>query len=206
MNFLSKQIGRFGKTSENYRVTFVPLELKVNVFDPDTEYQLVFKRGPQKDPTKRYKAISQKSGMHMQTVEFDGEIFSRVSGFYKEKDGTFQEKKAKVKIVSFLPTNPEGQKVCSVPFNLSDYIGRGVVKESLQLTGNAYYCDFEIHVDLDTSGDPRASMAITSNRSTMQPQNDRATMQPQSMGGLIENKNYSQSTVPPKQESYPTLG
>ena len=144
MNFLTKTIGRIGKTSENYRVTFKPLELKVNVFDPDTEYQLVFKRGPQKDPTKRYKAITPKPGMHMQTVEFDGEEFSRVSGFYREKDGKFQEKKAKVKIVSFLPLNPEGQKVCSVPFNLSDYIGRGRVRESLQLTGNAYYCDFEI--------------------------------------------------------------
>jgi hypothetical protein len=161
---------------ENYRVTFMPLELKVNVFDPDTEYQLVFKRGPQKDPTKRYKAAQQKSGMHMQTVEFDGEIFSRVSGFYKEKDGTIMEKIAKVQIKSFLPANPEGQKICSVPFNLSDYIGRGVVKESLQLTGNAYYVDFEIHVDLDTSGDPRASMALSSNRSTMQVPNDRATM------------------------------
>ena len=67
----------------------MPLELKVNVFDPETEYQLVFKRGPQKDSTKRYTAQSQKTGMHMQTVEFDGELFSRVSGFYKEKDGTF---------------------------------------------------------------------------------------------------------------------
>jgi len=82
----------------------------------------------------------------MQTVEFDqGEEFSRVSGFYKEKDGkSYQEKKAKIKIVSYQGLTPEGTKVCSVPFNLSDYIGRGRVKESLQLTGNAFYVDFEI--------------------------------------------------------------
>lgn len=69
--------------------------------------------------------------MHMQTVEFVNEEFSRVSGFYKEKDGKFQEKKAKIKIVSYVNANPEGTKICSVPFNLSDYIGRGTVKESL---------------------------------------------------------------------------
>ena len=82
----------------------------------------------------------------------------------------------KVKIVSFLPGNPEGQKLCSVPFNLSDYVNRGRVKESLQLTGNAYYCDFEILVEIDFSGDPRASMAMGPDRNTMQVNVDRGTM------------------------------
>jgi len=95
----------------------------------------------------------------MQTVEFDGEIFSRVSGFFKEKDGRFQEKKAKIKIVSYLGAQPVPTKICSVPFNLSDYINRGIVKESLQLQGNAFFVDFEILVEADASGDPRASMA-----------------------------------------------
>jgi hypothetical protein len=60
MDFLSKKIARFGKTTENLRVTFRPIELKVNVFDPETEFQLVFKRGPQKDPTKKYKSKAAK--------------------------------------------------------------------------------------------------------------------------------------------------
>ena len=131
MDFFSKKLARFGKASENYRVTLRPIELKVNVFDPQTEFALIFKRGPQKDPTKRYKAQAPKYGGHMQTVEFDGEIFSRVSGFFKEKDGKFQEKKAKIKILSYLGAQPVGTKICSVPFNLSDYINRGIVKESL---------------------------------------------------------------------------
>ncbi len=89
MDFFKKNIARLGKTSENYRVSFRPLELKVNVFEAESEYQLAFKRGPQKDVTKRYKPTAPKAGVHMQTVEFEGELFSRVSGFYKEKDGTF---------------------------------------------------------------------------------------------------------------------
>ncbi len=56
-------------------VYFRPLDLKVNVYDADTDYVLIFKRGPQKDPTKRYKAESPKHGGHMQTIVFDGEEF-----------------------------------------------------------------------------------------------------------------------------------
>lgn len=51
MDFLTKKFSRIGKIADNFRVTFRPLELKVNVFDPETEFVLVFKRGPQKDPT-----------------------------------------------------------------------------------------------------------------------------------------------------------
>jgi hypothetical protein len=75
MDFFSKKIARLGKTAENFMVYFKPLELKVNVYDPETEFVLIFKRGPQKDPTKRYKAESPKHGGHMQTVVFDGEEF-----------------------------------------------------------------------------------------------------------------------------------
>ena len=46
MDFFSKKIARIGKSSENFRVTFKPLELKVNVFDADTDFCLIFKRGP----------------------------------------------------------------------------------------------------------------------------------------------------------------
>lgn len=65
----------------------------------------------------------------------------------------------------------QGNKICSIPFNLSDYIGRGRVRESLKLAGSAYYVDFEILVEPDTSGDPRASMALPrpDDRMTMQP-------------------------------------
>ena len=131
MDFFSKQIARIGKSSENFLVYFRPIELKVNVYDQDTEFALMFKRGPQKDPTRRYKAVAAKSGGHMQTVTFVDEEFQRVSGFYKEREGVYQEKKAKVKIISYNATVLEPVKVCSVPFNLSSYIGRGMVKESL---------------------------------------------------------------------------
>lgn len=96
MQFIKKSIQRIGKTAENFRVTFLPLELKVNVYDPSTEFVLVFKRGPQKDPTRRYKATNMTKGVSMQTVEFGQEEFSRVSGFYLEAPGRYQEKIAKI--------------------------------------------------------------------------------------------------------------
>ena len=96
MDFFSKKIGRMGKTAENFMVYFRPIELKVNVYESDSEFVLVFKRGPQKDPTKRYKAEPPKYGGHMQSVVFEGEEFQRISGFYKEKEGVYQAKKAKV--------------------------------------------------------------------------------------------------------------
>ena len=166
MDFLSKKIARLGKTTENYLVVFRPLVLKVNVFDDDTLFQISFKRGPQKDSTKKYKAQESGSGVSMLSIVFDNEEFSRVSGFYKEKDGTFQDKKAKIQVRTFTSIDPQGVKISTVPFNLSDYIGKGWVKESLQLTGNAFYIDFEILVDLDTTGASRATLAPDS-RSTM---------------------------------------
>jgi hypothetical protein len=119
----------------------------------------------------------------MQTVVFDDELFSRVSGFYKEKDGKWQEKKAKVQVKSYTGA-AEPIKVCSVPFNLSDYIDRGIVKESLQLTGNAFFVDFEILIEADTSGDPRASMAVK-RESVAGGDFSRSTMQPQSYGSTL---------------------
>lgn len=89
-----------------------------------------------------------------------------MSGFYKEKEGVYQEKKAKVKIVSYPNNATEGQKVCSVPFNLSKYIGKGLVKESLQLTGNAFFVDFEIMVEYDSTS-VRASMALSKSNQSM---------------------------------------
>ena len=76
--------------------------------------------------------------------------------------------------MSYLSGSSEGNKICSVPFNMSEFIGRGRVKESLQLTGSAYYVDFEILVEPDFSGDVRGSMAMPGggddHRMTMQPQ------------------------------------
>lgn len=131
MDFFSKKLARFGKSSENFLVVFRPLVLKVNVFDSDTKFQLSFKRGPQKDSTKKYSAQESTNGVAMQAVIFENEEFSRISGFYKEKDNTYQDKKAKVQIRTFSSLQPDGNKISTVPFNLSDYIGKGWVKESL---------------------------------------------------------------------------
>ncbi|CDW81716.1 UNKNOWN [Stylonychia lemnae] len=138
MDFLSKQMARVGKQNVNLEINFQPLLLKVNVTKPG-EYQLFFKRGPQTNETKKYN-LDKSSGMSITELIFENESFTKVSGFYQEKDGTFQEKKAVILIKG------AGDKVCEHTLDLAKYIHRGPVKERLQLTGTAYHLDFEITV------------------------------------------------------------
>ena len=62
MDFLSKQFQRVGKQSENFQITFKPMVLKVNVYT-SSQYYIVFKRGPQKDESKKYKLEPQSNGL-----------------------------------------------------------------------------------------------------------------------------------------------
>ncbi len=81
----------------------------------------------------------------MLQVEFDEtEVFTRVSSFYREKDNKFQPKRLTFIVRCKNPNKDE--KISEVSLNISPYIGKGVVKDSLQLTGNAYFVDFEISV------------------------------------------------------------
>lgn len=52
------------------------------------------------------------------------------------------------------------EKVSDVSLNLAMYIGRGAVKDSIQLTGGAYFLDFEIEVQ-KAEGNPRSSIAAS---------------------------------------------
>ena len=80
----------------------------------------------------------------MQQLIFEDEVFSKVSSFYKEKDGKYQHKKAEI-IVRCINQVKE-EKICEVSINLASYIGRGAVKDSIQLSGSAYFLDFEIEL------------------------------------------------------------
>lgn len=93
----------------------------------------------------------------MQELIFEEDGFSKASGFYKEKDGKWQEKTAEI-IVKCLGGTQE--KICEATLNLASYIGRGLVKERVQLSGAAYFIDFEISV-IETSAavNVRGSMA-----------------------------------------------
>eukprot|EP00347_Sterkiella_histriomuscorum_P000002 403377561 len=143
MDFLSKQIARVGKSYENFEITFRPLLLKINVTKP-AEYYILFKRGPQKNETKKYK-LDKSGGLSTCDLAFDpSEQFQKVSSFYKEKDGTWQEKKAEIHVKC---VGGSQEIICEYKLNLSSYIGRGQVKERAQLTGSAYHLDFEISVE-----------------------------------------------------------
>ena len=81
----------------------------------------------------------------MQQLIFDSdEVFQRTSSFYLEKDGRYQKKSADILIRCINSVKEE--KVSDVSLNLSMYIGRGAFKDSIQLTGAAFFLDFEIEV------------------------------------------------------------
>jgi hypothetical protein len=104
MNFLSKKISRLGKGSEEYRVTFKPLVLAVSMFEHGTKYKLIFKRGTKKNETSEKQSQQPKYGGTLNLIDFSNEdTYSDCSGFFKEKDGQYQFKKAKCKVVHFLP-------------------------------------------------------------------------------------------------------
>ncbi len=149
MNFLSKKLSRMGKDSEEYRVTFKPLFLAVTTFEPGTKYKLIFKRGNKRNETQERESRQPKYGGSLSLIDFsDQEPYSDCSGFFKDKDGSFLVKKAKCKVVYFLPSNPGAQvKICSEEFEISKYVGLGVVKDQIQLKNGASYADFLIHVD-----------------------------------------------------------
>lgn len=97
----------------------------------------------------------------MQTIEFTDELeYSDRSGFFREKDGSFQFKEARIKIVNYLPSDREtAVKICSVRFDLSKYVGKGRVTDSLTLEGNAFFADFEILIEPDDGLGNRATLA-----------------------------------------------
>jgi hypothetical protein len=146
-------------------ISFKPIELKVSVFEEGTEFMMIFKRGEKRNESKKYTANPSKHGGNMQTIEFIGEQeYSGKSGFYREKDGSFQFKEGRIKIVNFLPSAPEVPvKICSVRFDLSQYVGKGRVRDSLTLEGNAFFAEFEILIGPDdgsgSAGDMRGTMA-----------------------------------------------
>ena len=50
--------------------------------------------------------------------------------------------------------------MCDYTVNLASFIGRGTVKERAQLTGAAYFIDFEITVSEAAKNNVRGSMAL----------------------------------------------
>lgn len=62
MDFLSKQFNRVGKQSENFSIVFKPIVLKVNVYTT-SQYYIIFKRGPKKDESKKYKLEPMNNGL-----------------------------------------------------------------------------------------------------------------------------------------------
>ena len=123
MDFIAKQIQRVGKQAESFQITFRPIQLKISPFMA-ADFYVVFKRGVSKDVTKKYHL---EAGTQMQVIKFE-DVFKKTSGFYKEKDGSYQHKKAEIIVRAV--NSMKDDKICELPINLSSYIGRGTVNDS----------------------------------------------------------------------------
>jgi hypothetical protein len=96
MDFLKKKLSRVGATLSHFRVTVIPLTLELTVDQPG-EVWVQFKRGRHVETTSRYK-VDAKAGYGRQnvTINFkEDEAMVRVSDFYKQKDGSLQDKEGK---------------------------------------------------------------------------------------------------------------
>ncbi len=60
---------------------------------------------------------------------FEDEVYKKISGFYKEKDGHYQPKKAEISVRCMNTVKDE--KICDVKIDLASYINRGPVKDSI---------------------------------------------------------------------------
>ena len=140
MDFITKQLNRVGKTAENFQITFKPLLLKVSPY-ASAEFYVVFKRGLKKDETKKYRLEPSTQLQHVKFLD----VIQKTSGFYKERDGSYQPKKAEIIVRAV--SGMKDDKICEVSINLSSYIGRGAVNDSQSLSGSAFFIDFEISVE-----------------------------------------------------------
>lgn len=62
--------------------------------------------------------------------------------------------------MNFLPSAPEVPiKICSIKFDLAQYVGKGRVRDSLTLEGNAFFAEFEILIDTDDGSGSRQTIA-----------------------------------------------
>ena len=81
----------------------------------------------------------------MQQVVFEKEVFKRISSFYREKDDKYQPKKAEIKVMCQIQNKEE--EISKVKLNLSSYLGRGPMHDTIQLYGSAYFLDFDIYIE-----------------------------------------------------------
>ena len=105
----------------------------------------------QKDTSANYNLEPLNNGIDSQSLVFNNEVFSRTSKFYKHKDGKYEDKNAEVTVVCSNAIK-QNEQIGVVKFNVSHYVGRGTVKDSLQFTkGNVQYLDFEITIESSSS-------------------------------------------------------
>ena len=150
MNTLTKGLTRLVKSKENFQITFKPLVLKLNVWSK-SQFSLVFKRGPQTDQSKVYTMDPPSDGSRLQTLNFENEVFERVSQFYRKKDGSFEDKIVELRIMHH--NSLKEDKLEESVLNISMFIGKGPVRESISFKGGVVQ-ELEYEIIVGLAADP----------------------------------------------------
>ena len=128
----------------------------------NSSIHLKYVRGPQKLETEHYRVEKSTDGAtQMHDIIFNNETFTKTSGFYKDTTGKYLKKDAVIFVVSWNGIKQE--KISKVVIDLSSYIGKGYVKDKVQMTGNVYFLEFEVTVDhspIGPGGDTRLTNAL----------------------------------------------
>lgn len=80
------------------------------------------------------------------TVKFDNEKLARVSDFYKNPDGSLQDKEGRFQIMFQGNDYLHPVKLCTAFLNMAIFVNRPPQKVQLKLSGDAHILKFEIQL------------------------------------------------------------
>lgn len=90
------------------------------------------------------------------SVKFDAEKLARVSDFYKNQDGSLQDKEARFQIMFEGDDYIHPIKLCTAFLNMAIFVNRPPQKVQLKLSGDAHILKFEIQLVESSKDDKKA--------------------------------------------------
>ena len=90
------------------------------------------------------------------SVRFDAEKLARVSDFYKNQDGSLQDKEARFQIMFEGHDYLHPIKLCTAFLNMAIFVNRPPQKVQLKLSGDAQILKFEIQLVESSKDDKKA--------------------------------------------------
>ena len=155
MDFIKKKLQRMNATISYYKVTVQPLSLDLTIDQPG-EVWVQFKRGRHIESTKKYNVQTTGFGRQNVSVKFDQEEkLVRVGDFYKNLDGSLQDKEGRFQVMFKGNDYLHPQKMCTGFLNMSMFVNKPPQKIQLKLSGDAHLLKFEISLVEATKDDKK---------------------------------------------------